>query len=291
MAAVAQPIKVVAPPPRQVLVAQSTAELLRTPGREFLMLVGKDGAGKSASIVAIAAFVQQVLNPEATFFVIDTENKFPTALRSYGPDAPTNIEYYKTDTMNDVTDAIDIVMEKRKEGDWLAVESMSRIWERAQDMGYRAVSGFDKPTYLEKRRAQKSAGLNQAPVIPKPDDFWNVVKGAHDGAFLDLISQSTTLNAILSTTISKPPKGDSFIKENATRKEARAEFGMDAGIDGAPRIPYYVETLCILDVKAGKVSCRVVRDNCSTLEEPRVEFDVEGRKMFGFAFWTACRSL
>jgi hypothetical protein len=265
---------------------QSTADLMKLPTREFIMIASKDGAGKSCALVALASWVQNALDPAAVFNVIDTENKFPTALKSFGSDAPTNINYFKCENMNDVTDATDHILQHRKMGDWLAVESMSRIWERSQDLGYQAVSGFTKAAYLEKRReANKSA-----PVIPKPDDFWNVVKGAHDSAFLDLISQASSLNAILTTTISKPPKAGGFIKENETRKEARIEFGMDAGIDGAPRIPYFVETLCLLDVKNGKVTCRVVRDNNATSEESRKEFDVDGRKTWGQNFWINCRS-
>jgi hypothetical protein len=258
---------------------------MKLPTREFIMIASKDGAGKSCALVSMAMWVQNAIGPDATFFVIDTENKFPTALKSFGPDAPTNICYFKCETMNDVTDAYDAIANQRKMGDWLAVESMGRIWERSQDLGYQAVSGYSKAAYLEKRRELAKA----PPVIPKPDDFWNVVKGAHDSAFLDLISQASSLNAILTTTISKPPKAGGFIKENETRKEARVEFGIDAGIDGAPRIPYYVETLCMFDIKSGKMTCRVLRDNNATGEESRKEFEVENKKMWGQKFWMECR--
>lgn len=273
----ARPVPMVAP--------MSVEDMMKLPVREFILLIGKDGAGKSCSLVSLAKWVQDVLNPGGTFFVIDTENKFPTALRSFGADRPTNISYYKTDTMNDVTNALDDVMSKRKMGDWLAVESMSRVWERAQDMGYQAVAGFTKAAYLEKRRETAKS----APVIPKPDDFWNVVKGAHDGAFLDAISAASSLNTILTTTINKPPK-TGFLKESEARKDVRLEFGIDAGLDGAPRLPYYVESLAMLDLKAGQVSCRVLRDNNSTVENPRQEFVVADRRSWAMNFWVNCRA-
>lgn len=274
------------------LTPQSTGDLLSQSQREYILLAGKDGAGKSCAVVSIAAWVQAVLNPEATFYVIDTENKFPTALRSFGSDAPTNIVYFKTETMNEVNEAADYVLEKRKAWDWLAVESMARIWERAQDMGYQAVSGYGKVQYLEKRRemAAKATGKQNVPVvIPKPDEFWNVVKGAHDSAFMDQITQASTLNLVLSTTVSRPPKPGGFIKENDTRKEARLEFGLDAGLDGAPRLPTYVETTCLLDLQGGKVVCRVLRDNISSNADTRPEFLVDSKAGWATAFWTNCR--
>lgn len=269
----------------------STSELLGMPGREFIILAGKDGSGKTAAIISLAWFVQYVLNPEATFFVVDTENKFPTGLRSFGPGAPTNIQYFKCAKMNDVTDATDVILEQRKPGDWIAAESMGRIWSIAQDMGYMACSGYDKATYLEKRReiAKKAKKADVPVVIPKADDFWNIVKGAHDGAFLDAINNANSLNVILSTTIAKPPKEGGFIKENKDRAAFRAESGLDVGIDGAPRLPYYAETLCLLSMVNGVGQCRIVRDSPNPGEVTRKEFAVEGKKAFGTTFWDNCR--
>lgn len=266
----------------------STSELLSAAGREFIVIIGKDGAGKTSAIVSLAAFIQMI-QPEATFFVIDTENKFPTALRAYGEGVPTNISYFKCDNMNEANEAADEIMALRKEGDWLAVESMSRVWEKAQDLGYMKISGFNKETYLEKRRMQKFAGLAQAAVIPNADQFWNIVKTHHDAGFLEMFAQAATLNVVLSTTISKPPKPGAFLKENDTRKDVRAEFGLDLGIDGAPRLPYYAETMCLLDVQGGKVTCRIIRDSVNKAMDTRVSFDVPDRKAFGMAFWTNCR--
>lgn len=272
--------------------SQSTAELLGMTPREIILMAGKDGSGKSAALVSLAWFVQNILNPAATFFVIDTEQKFPTALRSFGPDAPTNIRYFSCPKMNDATDAAEVVLTDRKPGDWCGVESMSRIWELSQDMGYMAVSGYDKVRYLEKRReiAAKTRNKAEVPiVIPKPDDFWNIVKGAHDGAFLDALNNAMTLNLALTTIISKPPKEGGFIKENKDRAAFRAESGLDVGIGGAPRLPYYAETLCLLEMKDNKGRCRIVRDSVNNNETTRKEFEVDGKRAFGVTFWSNCR--
>src|SRR5215469_5999917 len=220
----------------------SSQDLLSGPSlREFILLCGKDSVGKSCAVVSLAWYVEQLF-PEAKFYVIDTENKFKTAFQSFRPDVPNNIAFYKADDMNAVTNAAEEILAKHKRGDWIAIESMSRVWERAQSMGYEAITGLGKPEYMERRRAKIKAGgsLKDNPVTPRPDDLWSIIKGAHDGAFLDLLSQSETLNVVLTTTLAKPPKTDGFMKENADRKAARVELGMDAGVEGAPRLPYYV---------------------------------------------------
>lgn len=264
----------------------SSKDLLSGPPiRELIMLAGKDGVGKTSAIVSTAYYIGMV-NPDATFYVIDTENKFRSAMKAFGADAPTNIQYYKCSDMNAVTNATAEILSKHKQGDWLGVESLGRIWERAQDMGYQAITGIGKAEYMEKRR--EAAG-KKAPVTPSPDQLWSVVKGAHDGAFFDLLTQSDSLNVIMSTPIAKPPKPDAFIKESVDRKAVRVELGIDVGLEGAPRLPYYIESLLLMDLKAGKVSCRVLRDNLSVLDDSRIEFDVPDRKSWAITFWEQCR--
>lgn len=267
---------------------QSTADMMGYPLREFILIGGKDGVGKTNAIVSTAYWVEQ-LHPDATFYVIDSENKFRSALQGYGTDAPKNIAYYKVDNMNQVTAVTEEIVKRHKPGDWLAVESMSRIWERAQDLGYQAIAGLSKIDYMDKRRAEKGKGNAMAPT-PRPDDLWSIVKGAHDSAFLDLLTQSETLNVMLSTIVAKPKPDRPNMKESGDRKAVRAELGIDVGLEGAPRLPYYMETVCLLDLRDGKVSCRVLRDNLSTLDDSRIEFDVPNRKSWAMTFWSECRN-
>jgi hypothetical protein len=265
---------------------QSSEQLLVGPSlREFILICGKDSVGKSSAIVSLAWYIEQI-DSDAKFYVIDLENKFRSALKGFGTDAPKNIIYYKCDDMNQATEAMSDIVSRHKRGDWIAVESMSRLWEKAQDMGYQAIVGTGKADYMEKRRAK--AGKKD-PVTPKPDELWSIIKGAHDSAFLDILSMSETLNVILSTTIAKPPKADSFMKENADRKAARVELGMDAGVEGAPRLPYYVETLCLLELNQGKVTCRMLRDNLSVLDDSRISFEVPGKKEWAANLYVNCR--
>jgi hypothetical protein len=260
-----------------------TQELLNRTLREFLLVSGKDSVGKTSAVLSLAWYVEQI-SPGVVFYLIDSENKVAAALRSFGADAPRNIRYYKACTMNAVTSAVESILADVKPGDWLAVESMSRIWEMAQDMGYQEVSGMGKAAYLAKWRDNAKKGG----PIPKPDDLWSIVKGAHNGAFLDLLVERDDLNVILTTTIAKP-RQEGFGKESADRKAVRVELGIDVGIEGAPRLPYFPETFCLLDLREGRVKCRVLRDNLSPHDETRIEFDVPDRKSFGTMFYGTCR--
>ena len=270
---------------RQAVVAQTTDDMMAGgPVREFIMLAGKDSTGKTCAVLSLAMYIQMT-QPEAKFYIIDTENKVKGALRSFGADAPANIVYYKVGNMNEVTEVIAKVIEQHSPGDWLATESLARVWERAQDLGYQAIEGVSKVEFLERKRLDK----NIKSPIPRPDDFWAVVKGAHDGAFFDLLTQMDDLNCVFTTTIAKAKPDYGNRKENADRKALRIELGIDSNLEGAPRLPYYVETLCLLDLVAGNVTCRVLRDNLSTAESSRLEFEVPDKKSWGLQFYANCR--
>src|ERR1700690_1831488 len=224
--------------PAESIVPLSSRDIMDgAPPRELILLAGKDSVGKTCAIVSLACYVE-LINPDAKFFVLDSENKFRNAMRSFGDDAPNNVVYYKTSDMKQATKTVDDVINQHRPGDWLAVESMSRIWERAQDLGYQAIAGMVKAEYMERRAEQViREGGKPAPLTPQPDQLWSVTKGAHDGAFLDRITQCDTLNVILTTTLSRPPKEGGFMKENAERRALRLGVGIDAGLEGAPRLP------------------------------------------------------
>ncbi len=250
--------------------------------REFILLAGKDGVGKTSALISLAEFVAGMW-PDATYSIIDTENKVRAALSTWG-NVPANIRYYKCEDMNDVTETLAAIMATKKPGDWLAVESMGRIWERAQDLGYQAVTGTAKAAYMEKRRATPS-GAKQPPVTPRPDDLWSITKGAHDSAFLDILSQSDDLNVVLSTTIKPAKQERGNRQESPDRKALKVEFGIDIGLDGAPRLPYYVQSLMLLDRENGKVNCRILRDNLGRLDDPAITFEVPTRRDWATQMW------
>jgi hypothetical protein len=258
-------------------------DLLGISNREFILLAGKDGVGKTNCLISLADFVSQ-MEPDATVFVIDLENKFRPALSTYGT-VPPNLRYYQCETMNDVTEAFDEIMSERKPGDWLFVESAGRVWERAQDMGYQAVTGTMKAAYMEKRRATPQ-GQKQPPVVPKPDDLWSIVKGAHDDAFMERIAAASDLNCIITTGVARVKEMRTNRKENQDRVDFRNETGIDLNIEGAPRLVYYPLTGILLEKTGGSVTGRIWRDNMSKLDEPAIVFDIPTRKDFAMQFYT-----
>lgn len=275
-----------------VVTVQTAEQLLSSYTRELILLCGKDGCGKSSAIVSLAAFVAMT-QPEAEFNVIDSERKFGSALKSFEADAPRNIRYYPVADMNQSTAAIRDVLKRHKPGDWLAVESMSRIWDQAQNLTYLAVAGVSKIEYLEMKinEQTKTGVIRKNSPIPNPDEFWQICKGAHDGAFVDLITNAGDLNCILTTTVKRPPedRGGGRSYDSKDRKILRAELGIDMNLDGAPRLPYYVETMCLMEMEQGKVRCRMLRDNNSQKDQTRPTFDVADRKAWAMCFYSECR--
>lgn len=277
------------PAPRQL----STDDLLAGPPvRELIVLAGKDSTGKTSAIISLAKFVELGLCspfiPGTPFYVIDTESKFASILRSWGTEAPRNLVYYPVSSMDEALAALEHVVARHQPREWLAVESAGQLWEKAQDMGYLAEAGIDKLAYLERRKAV--AGSKIPPVIPHPDRFWSVVKDAHDTAFYDLLRHGD-LNVLITTTVSKPPREVSNRKENATRKDFRSETGVDLNLDGAPTLAKLPETLCLLELAQGEFVCRVIRDNPGMSEDSRPSFKVPDKRSWAEAFWEACRTL
>ena len=275
--------------------------LADTSGREFILIGGKDGVGKTSALVSIAMVVNgkvksedmeaciPIINPDAKVYVLDTEHKFASVYRQFGVDAPSNIIYYYCQTMDELLFAFDKVEHDVRPGDWIMPESMARIWEHAQDMAYREVSGMSKAEYLAKRRAQGGMVDGKKGPIPQPDNFWNIAKTAHDGEFLQVLVARDDINVAMTTIVTRPPREAPNRKENIDRKELRMEFGLDAGLGGTPTLPYQPETLVILDRVRGMVKASVIRDNNSALDDGRVDFDVANKKDFGPALMRNCR--
>lgn len=274
----------------------STDLLAAEAGREFILIGGKDGVGKTSALVSIAMVVNGkvddlegcvVFNPAAKVYVLDTEHKFASVYRQFGANAPDNIVYYYCSNMDAVLAAFDCVKRDARPGDWIMVESAARIWEHAQDLAYRDVSGLSKAEFLAKRR-EITDGKKGGP-IPQPDHFWNIAKTAHDGEFLQVLVSRDDLNVAMTTIIVRPPREAPNRRENIDRKELRAEFGLDAGLGGTPTLPYQPETLVLLDRVQGSVKASVLRDNNSVLDNGRVEFWVPDKKAFGPAWMKSCR--
>lgn len=259
----------------------STFELMEAaPEPELILLAGKDGVGKTSALVSLAKEIED-RSPDAKVYVADSENKFKGILQSFGADAPQNILYYKCDSVEQITDYLAYAISKHKPGDWFFADSLTSVWERAQDLAYRRTSGKTKKEYLA---AKPKSGPGSGP-IPQPDDFWKIAKRAYDGDFFDLLTSSDTLNSAITTTVAKP-KDIPGRAENKDRKALRIEFGIDMNLGGAPLTPYRVRTLIMMELVDAEMTARVIRDN----KGDRTEFPVPDKKSFGPMFWATCRS-
>lgn len=274
----------------------TSSDLLATEaGREFILIGGKDGVGKTSALVSIAMVVNGktddldgcvIFNPGAKVYVLDTEHKFASVYRQFGNNAPDNIVYYYCQTMDELLSAFDKVLQDIRPGDWIMPESMARIWEHTQDLAYREVSGMSKAEFLAKRR---SAEGKKGSPIPQPDHFWNIAKSAHDAEFLQVLVSRDDINIAMTTILTRPPREAPNRSENVDRKELRMEFGIDSGLGGTPTLPYQPETLVLLDRVRGDVRASVLRDNNSALDNGRVDFWVPTKKSFGLEWMRNCR--
>jgi len=264
-------------------------------GREFILIGGKDGVGKTSALVSIAMVVNGkvddldgcvIFNPAAKVYVLDTEHKFASVYRQFGNNTPDNIVYYYCQNMDELLAAFGQVMQDAHSGDWIMIESAARIWEHAQDLAYREVSGLSKAEFLAKRR--EAEGKKGSP-IPQPDHFWNIAKSAHDAEFVQVLVARDDINVAVTTIVTKPPREAPNRSENVDRKALRAEFGLDAGLGGAPTLPYQPETLVMLDRIRGSVKASVLRDNNSVLDNGAIDFWVPDKKAFGLEWMRNCR--
>ena len=267
--------------------ALTTKQILDGPvSREFILIGGRDGVGKTTSVITLAKYVEEIVDPKAKFYIIDTENGVRKILRAFGAQAPKNIIYYQVQNMMEAIEALDDLDSTLKPGDWIAVESMARLWEYSQDAAYQAVAGMSKAEFLAKR---SDGGRGGAP-IPQPDQFWQLTKNLHNARFLDILNNSNDYNVVLVTTLAK----DSPFKEQRTsdRTKFKRQFGIDSGFGGIPNLPYYPDTVLLMDQTDGSVDCSVLKDRgVLNMEGKRIVFDVDTPLDFAVSFMSECGRL
>ena len=83
----------------------SVADLLTQATREYILIAGKDGVGKTSALLSLADMVQS-LDPGAAFHLIDVEHKTLKLLKTWRGGPPRNIQYFDCATMNDVVNAV-----------------------------------------------------------------------------------------------------------------------------------------------------------------------------------------
>ena len=263
---------------------RTTKEILQgPPPREFMLLAGMDGCGKTTAAITLAKLIEEEYDPKTKFHVIDTENGFDVVLNGFGEkEAPNNLQIYTVGDMEEAIEALDEIYKAKKPGDWVCVESMAKLWEYAQNVAYRKISGLSRAEYLE-QRSQLPRSSRGAP-IPRPDEFWPITYNAHNDQFLNRLVQDSKVNIFL-TTLMKRQSAFSGSDKGDRAKFAK-QFGLDSGLDGAPRLPSYDNTTIIMDIQREKMYGKVLKDRrFMNLSGETVVFDIPGPLDFADALW------
>ena len=221
--------------------------------REYILLIGSPASGKSHTVLSTVYMASKL--EKARGYIIDTEGGILKLWKTRFSDlAPgKGINYYSVSSIEEFLDTFDEIRPELKAGDWLAVESLVRLWEWAQSYTYEAITGLTKLAYLEKRLIEREGKRLSSP-IPQPDLFWQIAKHHYQRCFLDQL-QSLPCNIMLTTTLSadKPP---------GMTSEARKEMVKFAGVsaDGWPRGPYYPDTLIITTCERDGYYATITKD-------------------------------
>ena len=264
--------------------AITQANLAQYTPREFVLLCGYGGTGKSSAIFSVARLLKRI-SPNAAVHAIDTENGLLKLWKTKNSDLD-NIELYICKDIDDVILTFDDIVPKLGAQDWLANESMSRIWDYSQDSAYEQIVGLSKAVYLQKRLA--SGGKDA--ITPQPDRFWQIAKNAHNRRFLDPITMLDPLlnkngcNMIMTTTLGAI-KGEKQ-KESADRRIARMALGLTMDIEGAPRLAYHPDTVVHLTEESDGYWARILKDRGPSEEKPK--FKIENND-FWLTFISNCR--
>ena len=223
----------------------SSKEIAKRPTKEFVLLVGHPGVGKSYQVLALARY-WSVSHPDNTVWILDTEGGLNKIIKEQFND----LDNTKIREISDAEDAI-IAMKEAKalaeENDWIVFESLSRNWEQAQDVASQTIVGMPKQEYLSKWiRETKGKGS----PVPRPDLYWSVAKDAHVRNIMEVMVELHRDNGInvLATTTLPSEKPDFRKSVGGARKEMASFLGINVSPDGAPRNAYYFDSVILLNI-------------------------------------------
>jgi len=225
--------------------------------KEFILLVGHPASGKSYACLTMA-FLWQANHPDAKVFILDTERGIKKLIEHQFP-ALSNFLYWH---ITDAEEAIYAVREVKREvrperNDLLIFESLSRNWDQAQDLASQVITGMPRSEWLSKWIRETKG---KASPVPHPDIYWGIAKDAHVRNILDTFSNELKVRCNIVVTTTLPP-GRSPLREKGLRAEIAREFlGIDISPDGAPRNPYYFDTVILLEKDHEGYWARILKD-------------------------------
>ena len=244
--------------------------------RERILAGGAPGCGKTFAWATIAR-----AQPEHKFYVIDPDDgtrrvlyeKDETTRERVFPDL-SNIEYYLTPKwyyvdstkvgasvklvdpelhayQSGVADAWKLIKPKLKPGDWIIVEHLGSIWDRAQDGFADEVFHKDIGQYFLEKRKALAAGAKRLDALEGWPD-WQVINKMHNDDFIIPICFENPAHVFMTSSVSladKNAKEDSEIKAFYGDTQIRYE--------GQKKNPFRTQTMLMFR-RAGRKDAKFI---------------------------------
>jgi len=206
---------------------------------ERLLLFGLPGSGKTTAILNTFSQVK------GRKFLIDTEDGVDELWNLQFPHL--KFKHYLPESITEFLEAFEEVSQEAKPGDWLAIESLARIWDWAQDAAYREIVGMDKEAYLDLAIQRAGGKIKQFKPIPSPNMFWPIAKHLNCRRFMFKI-QNLPCNVLITSTaqLSKPDE----IKSKDL-KDLEKFLNYDTTPEGWPRSAAQVSAVVFLYYAGG----------------------------------------
>ncbi len=252
---------------------------------EFIILVGAAGSGKSHSILSLAEAWSR-LEPKGRVYCLDVESKLGKEYKIAYPDL-TNLSIWygdQVDTMDKFLAIYEELSPSLRDIDWLCIESDTRVWAMAQDMGWLKVTGRAKEDWMSLRVATEKEGRKAPPVTPDPQDLWQVVYDAYRRRYRDYMANRVSMktNVLYTTGISTKQK------TTAARKQSAVMIDMlDIQPDGHAENTRIPDTVILMTKEGGRFQCTVKKDRGHDVPGETIQFDPG--ENFWFSFMEACR--
>lgn len=183
--------------------------------REKILVYGNAGSGKSYSWLTLAERL-----PEATFWVLDTDDAVPRMMQGFGE--IENVELLPCFEWADYMAALKSVGDKAAEGDWVVVDFISSAWTAVQDHYVQEIFGMSSTEYFMQVRRELAEGSKKLEALAGWTD-WLVIKKLY-GEFTRLLKYKLTGQNVFATAPLK-------IFGQETPKEIREVY---AGLPGTP---------------------------------------------------------
>jgi AAA domain len=188
--------------------------MLRTEGfRERVLLMGGWGVGKSNAAVSVAQYLRKT-GSDALVYVIDTTYE---AERNFID--CDNVRIYQVEEWDEYMKAVKDIREQSRPQDWLVIDRVDVVWEKAQSGYSEKVFGKEIDEWFIEYRKDNGAGHAFS------GDYganWVIIKRMHAAFMTEVMRfKGNVIAASTAVPVSEPSRDG----KGGDSKEVRAEFG------------------------------------------------------------------